>query len=380
MSSTQSPASTPLKCHLLSLPQELRHQIYSYCLPKPRILRVALDFSSLHAQLLGPFSRIPLLLHICQDTRIFALSNFELGFAADPELTSTEASQETQADNDDKEEEDDDDISEEEIRRDLEVFGDEEYAEATLQGLRKEREQRIPAQNSRTFYWNPSIDTIYLMSPNLYNHDNLTYLQRHHLQSSDFSHFSHLHNLFANVQNIAMKCTHPFLRVQFNYSHPHMMNQVNERFDPWFLIMLQNLPNLKSLEFLIEPMGRYLGQSPKSRYYAMNSQLESPPTSILLASPIDNVNIRGFNMMGSQLEERIWGSLKRFDKEWGEGVEVNVSVMVIKKFKDNAWCLRSEKNKEWWSVRGALIHAGSTNAALHVASEEAEREGRSRMG
>jgi hypothetical protein len=383
MSSSQSSASTSSKCHLLSLPQELRHQIYSYCLPKPRILRIALDFKTQHAHLLGPFSRIPLLLHICQDSRVFALSIFQPGFASDPVPESAGGSHESQADDDDEDEEDDeedddDDFSEGEIRRELEVYGDEEYIEATLQGLRKEQEQPIPNQNSRTFYWNPSIDTIYLLSPNLYSHDNLTYLQRHHLHSTSFTNFSHLQNLFSRVQNIALKCTPSFLRVHFNLSRPQSWSQ--EPFDPWFLPMLSELPNLKSLEFLIEPMGRYLGQPPRSRYYALSSTLSSPPTSIILASPREDVKVGHFNMTALKIEDCIFDSLVAFDREWGEEIEVNVSVMVIKKFKDNAWCLRSERNKEWWSVRGALIHAGSTNAALHVASEEAEHERRSRMG
>lgn len=349
------------KCHFLSLPREIRLQIYTFALPKPRILRIALDCETLQAQLLGPFSRIPLLLHICQDTRQFALDLFELGFCADPIQTSPYSTQ------------DEDEDEDEHVERE-DVMDDEEYEQhqVTMRKLREQRNQRVPQENSRNFYWNPILDTLYLISPNLYHQDNFPFLQDYALETAAFEDFLHLVELFPSAQKIAFKCTTASIRQHFDILPPFNSNH-SQQFDPWFIRMLQQLPDLKSLDLLIEPNGRFLGQAPCSKYFALDSELKSPPTSIILAAPYDETKIQGFEMTAVEIEEAVWARMKNFDEKW-ETLDVFLSVVVVKKFKENGWCLHSEVDQKWWATKGPYIYAGSSHNALQVASAYAAME------
>jgi len=88
MSQSSQQSSPPLparsQARLLSLPPELQLQIWQIAIPKPRVLRVALEelpHDRLRAYQLDPIV-IPTILHICSNSRAVALKIFRLGFGA----------------------------------------------------------------------------------------------------------------------------------------------------------------------------------------------------------------------------------------------------------------------------------------------------------
>lgn len=74
----QEPRESPQS--FSDLPIELRLKIWEFACPKGRVIRLKIDFDTSQYHVIGPFSRVPTILHICQESRGVGLERFCLGF------------------------------------------------------------------------------------------------------------------------------------------------------------------------------------------------------------------------------------------------------------------------------------------------------------
>ena len=248
------------------LPTEIRFEIWRLASPKSRILRVKMEPEYSRASLLGPFSPVPTILHVCQDSRRFGLSIFRRGFQ---------------------------DISD--------GFND--------------------------FYWNPSIDTLYLVP----------FVENIRKSISPY-HTIPLETL-PDVQHLAFPLT-------------RMLFLSISRTDSPLINWLTTIPSLQTICFMIEPMRNWFGMlqwpTPPS---TINNRIISyqPPSAIVLYEPVETHVYRySSNEMPPALMETTIREVIRevWDSEHPRvaAPEIEVLVMGAKRFKNSGFCLPCPRN------------------------------------
>jgi hypothetical protein len=261
------------------LPTEIRFEIWRLATPKSRILRVKAEPEYSSASLIGPFSPVPTILHVCQESRRFGLSVFRRGFQ---------------------------DISD---------------------GL-------------NDFYWNPSIDTLYLLP---FGEENpRSFITPYHTIPLE---------TLPDVQHLAF----PLTRMLFlNIS----------RTDSPLFNWLTTLPSLETICFLIEPMHNWLGmrrwmgqEIPPSAIHLPNDRHISfnPPSAIVLYEPVEtHVYGYGSNEMPPTLMET---TIRRVISEVWDNEHprtappaIEVLVMGTKRFKNSGFCLPCPRNLRPWEI------------------------------
>jgi hypothetical protein len=261
------------------LPTEIRSEIWRLAIPKSRILRVKAELGSSSASLIGPFSPVPTILHVCQESRRFGLSVFRRGFQ---------------------------DIS---------------------NGL-------------NDFYWNPSIDTLYLVP---FGEENVrSYLIPYHTIPLE---------TLPDAQHLAFPLT-------------GMLFLGMSRTDSPLINWLATIPSLQTICFVIEPMFNWLGilqwwsqeiwpssiQLPDDRYKSFH-----PPSAIVLYEPVEtHVYGYGSNEMPPALMET---TIRRVISEVWDSTHprmappvIEVLVMGAKRFKNSGFCLPCPRNLRPWEL------------------------------
>jgi len=261
------------------LPTEIRFEIWRLASPKSRILRVKMEPEYSSLSLLGPFSPVPTILHVCQDSRRFGLSIFRRGFQ---------------------------DISD---------------------GL-------------NDFYWNPSIDTLYLVP---FGEENIR------ISIIPF-HTIPLETL-PDVQHLAFPLT-------------RMLFLSISRTDFSLINWLTTIPSLQTISFMIEPMRNWLGmlqwssqEIPPSAIQLPNDRHISfhPPSAIVLYEPVEtHVYGYGSNEMPPTLMEttirRVIGEVWDSAHPRVAPPAIEVLVMGAKRFKNSGFCLPCPRNLRPWEI------------------------------
>jgi hypothetical protein len=261
------------------LPTEIRFEIWRLAIPKSRILRVKAEPEYSSVSLLGPFSPVPTILHVCQDSRRFGLSIFRRGFQ---------------------------DISD--------GFND--------------------------FYWNPSIDTLYLVP---FGEENI--------RSSIISYHTIPLETLPDVQHLAFPLT-------------RMLFLSISRTDSPLINWLTTIPSLQSICFMIEPMRNWLGmlqwssqEIPPSAIQLPNDSHISfhPPSTIVLYEPVEtHVYGYGSSEMPPTLMEttirRVIGEVLDSAHPRVAPPAIEVLVMGAKRFKNSGFCLPCPRNLRPWEI------------------------------
>jgi hypothetical protein len=167
------------------LPAELRLQIWELSLPVGRLLKVHVDDKRSKAYLVGRLP-LPSLLHVCRDSRCFALTVFRRGFQNTPE-------------------------------------------------------------SRNNFYWSPKLDTIWIDHTDVFVHGGYRFLQNlfpvedMEKLSSTIPDPSDIGYMLPGVQNLAMQSSQ---LLEYDSSHR------SQEFRAWMRLFLQRFSGLKTLAFL----------------------------------------------------------------------------------------------------------------------------------
>jgi hypothetical protein len=263
------------------LPTEIRFEIWRLATPKSRILRVKAEPEYSSASLLGPFSSVPTILHVCQESRRFGLSIFRRGFQ---------------------------DISD---------------------GL-------------NDFYWNSSIDTLYLLP---FGEENI--------RSSIIPYHTIPLETLPDVQHLAFPLT-------------RMLFLSISRTDSPLFNWLTTFPSLETICFLIEPMRDWIGMRQWMGQEIRPSAIQLPghhqisfhsPSAIVLYEPVEtHVYGYGSNELPPSVMEttirRVISEVWDTTCPWTSPPAIEVLVMGTKKFKNSGFCLPSSRNLRPWEIIG----------------------------
>jgi 2EXR family len=268
------------------LPAEIRLEIWKLATPKSRILRVKVEPTSTSATLFGPFSPVPTILHVCHESRHFGLTIFRRGFQ---------------------------DISD---------------------GL-------------NDFYWNPSIDTVYLV---LF-HDGVE-------PPRPVEILSLCTEMIPDVQHLALPLTYWLYRSLATVDSP-------------ILSRLATFPSLHSICFLIQPLRDWFGQLQWLDENEARQTIELadgrhikfyPPSAIVLYEPLET-HIYGYgseNLPPSAIERHI---VRVFDEFWNHTHQdavpptIEILIMGAKRFKNSGFCLSCPRNLEPWGIVKGVANA-----------------------
>lgn len=285
---------------LLSLPQELRDSIWRLALPRNRILRVKFDFQNCNARVIGPFSRVPTILHVCQDSRQLALGLLQKGF-----------------------------------------------------------ESKIPleAVRANNFYWCPEFDRLYIVDCRswtaMYEPN---YEIAHEPESPkallDYQHFK---QVFPTVQHIAF----PLISRMVTGFHTEM--PPNRRF--WLYKLLCNVPSLKSVYMLVAPHRDWLAEGPETAdakqlptVVTAFEPLDVELRAITFSSS-RHMRISAYHKRPVVIEQDMQSDCEVYrqdavESEAQDWCPPSFHVMVLRqrRFKNSSFCLPSRRNLEPWII------------------------------
>jgi len=268
------------------LPAEVRLQIWKLAIPKSRILRAKVEPRPTGATIFGPFSPVPTILHICHESRHLGLTIFRRWF-----------------------------------------------------------QHILDGRND--FYWNPSIDTLYLV---LFRDGS------GHPRAAEILSLSV--EMTPDVQHLALPLPYWLYRSLTTVGSPIWGS-------------LTAFTSLQNIYFLIEPSQDWYGQLQWSDENEAPQRIELadgrhmnfyPPSAIVLYEPAET-NIRGYrigNLPPSTIERHI---LRVFNGFWNRTHQdtvpptIKVFVMVPIRFENSGFCLSCPRNLEPWGIVKGLAHA-----------------------
>jgi len=282
-----------------NLPPELRLQIWELALPRSRVLKVSVDiFDASKIALLGPYSPIPSILHICHESRSLALSKLRLGFGPSPYLSSPS----------------------------IPVSG-------------------FSGENNNEFYWNPELDTIYFPPSASWTNGNL----------SSYLSLSTSSSLPKNYINAGIAPITKHLALPLNLWLMDALYFSDNPCNRWMLPWLSQFPCLETLTLLIEPYDQWLGSPDTAPVFY--EPLDVPIRGLHLSSPSSissAVQTALHNYHQSKTHQDLPQPTRQPPRKQKRSPEVKVQTISHRKFHSCKECIEKTSNLDREDITGVF--------------------------